>query len=194
MGNRLAIGIATAGSIKPETTLSLMMAFKQAPYEMGVKIIDSAYVHDARNKLALWAIKGECDRLLFIDSDMVFPKDAIEHLWNDDKDIVGAAYNRRELPPKLAVLEGKFISDLHPADFGLMTARKPVKVAVVPTGMMMIKTAVFKKVPPPWFDFHPTPETFLGEDAYFCWKAKQNGIDVWCDPTLLVRHIGNYSY
>ena len=40
--------------------------------------------------------------------------------------------------------------------------------------------------------FDPLP--FLGEDYFFCWKAKQLGYKLWCDSRIKVGHVGEYVY
>jgi hypothetical protein len=62
----------------------------------------------------------------------------------------------------------------------------------VGTGIMLIKTSIFLKIPRPWFKMRTarTGMTLEGEDWYFCKKARKAGFSVWCDPTLECGHIG----
>jgi hypothetical protein len=62
---------------------------------------------------------------------------------------------------------------------------------------MMIKTEVFAKLEEPYFYFEQLPDNkILGEDIYFCIKAKDVGIETWVDHELSmgIRHIGAYTY
>ena len=54
----------------------------------------------ARNGLVKEAIARKGTHILFVDSDMYFPPDAIKKLVEQDRDIVGASYNFRSLPLK----------------------------------------------------------------------------------------------
>jgi hypothetical protein len=62
---------------------------------------------------------------------------------------------------------------------------------------MMIKASVFAKLEEPYFYFEQLPNNkILGEDIYFCIKAKDAGIDTWVDHDLSmeIKHIGQYTY
>jgi hypothetical protein len=116
----------------------------------------------ARNDLAQRALEMNADYCLFIDSDLVFPPDALVRLLSHNKDIVGATYNKR-VPPyeTLGKLKGAAPSievlqkgGLYEADY-------------LPGGFMLIKTEVFKKLSWPWFfecfNRQGTPmESFIG--------------------------------
>jgi len=63
------------------------------------------------------------------------------------------------------------------------------------TGFMLIKTSVFEKMKSPWFvDGEDENGECFTEDVEFCRKAHLAGFDVWCSPTIPIRHIGTYEY
>jgi hypothetical protein len=62
---------------------------------------------------------------------------------------------------------------------------------------MMIKASIFAKLEEPYFYFEQLPNNkILGEDIYFCIKAKDAGFDTWVDHDLSmgIKHIGQYTY
>ena len=61
---------------------------------------------------------------------------------------------------------------------------------------MLVNTEVFKKMERPWFAFkyHESGMCEEGEDWYFCRKAKEMGYEVWCNPTISIKHIGEKEY
>ena len=63
----------------------------------------------------------------------------------------------------------------------------------VATGCMLIKREVFEKISRPWFALG-MPEAWLGEDIFFCRKCKENGIEIWMDASLSIKHIGEHLY
>jgi len=58
---------------------------------------------------------------------------------------------------------------------------------------MLIKTPVLEKIGAPWFEFSYEPER-VGEDVNFCRKARKAGYNIWVDPTIQVRHLGEYAF
>jgi hypothetical protein len=102
-----------------------------------------------------------------------------------DKDIIGAIYNRKTMPitPMLNIEKEKL-------------PNYPFKINAMPTGLLLIKTEVFKKMQPPWFAFRFVDNSldWMGEDIYFCGKAAEYKFEIWCDPTIEVKHIGDYTY
>ena len=51
-------------------------------------------------------------------------------------------------------------------------------VMVIPTGCMLIRLSVVKKLKPPYFRC----ERPIGEDVFFCSWLWSAGIKIWCDP------------
>jgi len=137
----------------------------------------------ARGKIVEMAIEQGATHVLFVDSDMQFPEDALERLLAHNLDIVGVEYNKRCLP-------------LTPVQKPLDTPSDTLyKCEYVGTGLMLINLKVFKKIPQPWFNFgRKGTEVVIGEDVWFCNTARDAGFDVWCDPTLEVKHLGDYAY
>lgn len=63
---------------------------------------------------------------------------------------------------------------------------------------------MFQKLEPPFF-YYTSPKSFglkevpfprneLGEDVVFCLYAKQNGLKIFCDPTVELGHVGKKVY
>ncbi len=158
---------------------------------MGCDIIGSR-VWLVRNAMRLNAT-----HILFVDHDMYFPPDCVRKLIDMDKDIIGAAYNFRQLPLRTtAIPEGTVPTNMEyrvdPKDL----PDKPFKAITLGTGLLLVKLSVFEKIGEPWFLFGRNKEGELtqGEDTYFCVQARKAGFEVWADPTLGVKHCGEYLY
>ena len=189
------------GDFAPLMTQSLERLIAKSHAEglsLMTKKEDRAIVPMVRNILVAKAeAVGKFTHLLFIDNDMVFDDGALLRLLALDRDIVGALMVTRGAPytpvvkkknkdgewktyPNIETMakEGRFASDCDG----------------VGTGFMLIKMGVFEKLEKPYFAIPPFGETLMGEDMYFCDKAKKAGFDICVDAGLIVGHIGEYVY
>lgn len=141
------------------------------------------------------ARKAKNTHIMFIDADMTFPRDGIERLLKQDKMIIGANYNQRQIPListiKLEDKNGKYISGT-----AKKFPKKTFEVAAIATGFCLLNLSIFDKISEPWFvaGYIDDMKDFNTEDVYFCKQAKKAGFKVYCDPTLVVKHIGDYQY
>lgn len=176
---KICIGVAASDYIRTQTVSTLILLFKNEPDTKFI-IKQGALVHLNREEIALEALQMDCTHLFFVDSDMVFNPDVLYKLMHHDKDIIGALCNKRG--GGLAV--------------NTRFTKQPDKIyrnSAVGMACTLIKMDVFRKVPRPWFFFgdeqHP-----CGEDIFFCNRARKVGFEVWIDPTLSVKHIGEFLF
>lgn len=169
------IGLPTTGTIKSMTAYDLFRLGQHTP--SSLEIVNSCNLPKNRNFLAKIALSENYTHLLSIDSDMRFPPDTLERLLARDKDIIGVPYNKRQLPlqPTYEPI-GKATDDLF-------------ECIHMGTGMLLIKTDVFRRIPAPWFEYSD-----MGSDRHFCRLARRNGYKIWADPTIKINHIGDYEY
>ena len=188
--NKIVIGLATQRLVFSKMCFSLVHALKDVPFEWDFLLSMACDIVSSRTNLVRMAKEQNATHLCFVDYDMAFypdrnGKSPITALLEEDKDIIGAAYNRRKEPIESTATpkEGE-------------DTTKPFKAEVVGAGLMLIKMSVFDKIEPPYFNFGRNSEGQLvqGEDTFFCRKAIAAGIDVWAHPNLLVKHIGEYEY
>lgn len=154
---------------------------------MKLIIKQSPYVHDNREQIVRDFLETPCTHLFFVDSDMLFKPEVLDELLKADKEIIGAQYNKR------VGKEGVHVAPTRYDMPGMSTPDRPFVNQVVATGCMLIKRSAFEKIPAPWFSMG-TETNWLGEDVYFCRKAKENGVETWIDPRLKVLHLGEYAY
>lgn len=161
-------------------------------------------VYDSRNMLAAKALMNEYDRVLWIDSDMVFEADTLERLSEDmDKeglDFVSALCFKRKNPTAPCVY-----SDIRygPDGDGVIQADAETmkdypedslfECAGAGFGLVLVSTkllgTVWEKHGPP---FDPMPQ--MGEDLAFCYRARQEGYKLYCDSRVKTGHVGKRIY
>src|SRR3990167_9844428 len=132
MENKVCIGVAASDYIRTQTTGMLISLFKARP-DMKLIIKQSPYVHDNREQVVKDFLQTDCTHLFFVDSDMLFKPDVLDALLVDDKDIVGAQYNRR------MGLEGRHVAPTRYDLPGMATPNHPFVNQVVATGCLLIK-------------------------------------------------------
>jgi len=144
----------------------------------------------ARNDLVKIFLVQQPDatHLLFWDSDIVPPADALKKLWSHNKPIVSALYFRK-VPPFYPVM-----SIWNPTLGGLSPViawedGKLIPVDGVGMGFCLIRRDVFQAMDPPWFTFNS--KWGCSEDFAFCLKAKELGYKVWVDTSVICKHSAN---
>lgn len=183
---KLAIATPSTGTIKTKTVESLIAMCKNLPFDYHFLSHEGSIIHHMRERLVKKAIELECTHLLFVDSDMVFEKDAVLKLLEADKDIIGANYHKRILPLQSLVK----LEDMLTYDENIGRAKH------VGTGFLLIKLSIFDFLPEPWFfwESNENGDLVTSEDYWFCRLARDKGFEVWVDMELEVKHCGDYMY
>jgi hypothetical protein len=152
-------------------------------------------IADQRINLAREALNAGADYVLYLDSDMRFPKDGFDRLFAHQKPIVAANYSTRRLPCKPVAFADPICREL------VYTNKDSAgieKVYAVGMGFMLVDTKVFKAMPQPWFQIGYSAESgdFFGEDVFFCHQAAKHGFDTHIDHDVSkeVKHIGNFEF
>lgn len=172
---------------------------EQVPY--GVNLVSGTYVHAARQQLAEEALRQGASHILWLDSDMRFPKEALVRLLQHDKDVVGINYAKRGIPPGFVGI--KQIGDDEDVGSKLETnadSEGLESVGALGFGCLLMKTDVLKAMPDGepwfWFDFLPKRRQMVGEDVYFFRLVHDAGFEVFCDHDLSKEcgHTGEMTY
>jgi len=184
--------------------------------------VDNCCIQDARNQAALRVLETDCDGLLFIDSDQTFPYNALDKLIECKKDIIGYPIVRKSAPyyPNISRWDNEkkdyVIYESYPEN-------NLFKVDYIGMGFTYIRREVLEKLSMPFFDFvwfdinqkeklddkivrsqglieekqvdgSYKYKRMMGEDVYFCRKAKEAGFEIWANPFEQIGHIGNFNY
>jgi len=157
----------------------------------------STLIYDARNHLVEEAVKGGFDRILFLDSDMVFAPDTMERLsarLDEGHDIVSALYFRRKAPLKPVVFK----------DVGFLKNEETYRPVAISYddypkdslfeckgfgfGCVMLKTEIADKVAE-LYRLPFSPAMGFGEDLSFCIRLSELGIKMFCDSSIKCGHV-----
>lgn len=204
---KVAVCLPTFDHVHTGFAMSLAMLCSTNHARLTLINHRSSLIHKARDLLIVEALKSDPDYILFLDSDLKFPAWTLGRLLSLDKDIVGASYIRRTPPHELLVkaLPG---TERQVVNGGIH------EVALVPTGCLLVKADVFKRLGRPYFrspsfernDVTPpvlrdymTDEMkpcTVGEDTWFCAAARAAGYSLWWDADLTaeIGHIGEHVF
>ena len=164
-------------------------------------VIKNSLIYNARNTIAQNAIRFGFDRVLWLDSDMMFPADILPKLaahMDKGLDFVSGLYYMRSAQKMPVVFTDVWYtvtnntaeSGATPVDampYGLFEIGG-AGFGCVMTSVTMLKKLVERYGAP------FTPMMGLGEDLAFCWRAKQNGFKMYCDSRIKCGHIGQAVY
>ena len=210
--------------------LKLQMHLAQNKIELMYDSIENeSLVHRARNvAVGRFMQKSDADFFMFIDADIHFEPDAVTRLIKADKEIAVAIY------PKKCVMWDQ-VKHTHDnggtADELLLKSSSMVvnvgakskeitngmmSVLDGPTGFMLIKRQVFKKMEERFEDLKcvndhqnrdidhyyalfdcmidPESKRYLSEDYAFCRRWQQMGGEIYTDIGTTLGHVGNLPF
>lgn len=194
------IALPTMGSV-PVQFLDSMLALRRVG-DCSIYRTDSSLVYDARNKMAKAAIREGFDRVLWLDSDMVFAPDLMERLSariDEGRDFVTGLYVRRKKPHEVTIFRETEIRETAEG----LAARAPAygehpkngvfEIAASGFGVTMTTVRLLKDVTEK-IGLPFTPISGFGEDMAFCIRARQAGYTLWCDSGIRAGHAGTKVY
>lgn len=174
-------------------TQSLAMLRRAGDTQVGFEVGSLVYV--ARNNLANAAIQSEADQVLWLDSDMVFTPDFLEKMTEvskaNDIDILTALCFRRKYPFTPTVYD-KLEYDGKKAHFTQLLSIPEERFEVGGCGLagVLMGTDVLMSVSSKFGGRIFDPLEGMGEDISFCWRARQCGYQIYCDPDITMGHVG----
>ena len=145
-----------------------------------------------------WQGQLDYDRMIWIDSDMVWSPGDVMALLAHDRPIVSGIYPMSD-GNNYTVVEDLDYAHLATngtfkfMDKASMAAKQaPFRASYTGFGFLAIKKGVMESMEYPWFQprwvsnaqFHD----FCAEDVGFCWTAQEKGHEIWIDPAIRVGH------
>jgi predicted O-methyltransferase YrrM len=200
----LAIGMPHVNDYSGATVLSMFGILATWGQRFLPLEEEGALIDTARNRIFRKAQKENADYLLFIDSDMVFPADALQKLIALDKDIATGVYFSRKSPHRPILYEwtGK---DTGVHRNYVEIPEEPFRVDSCGGGFLLISKKVLDEWTTERYKKHGRPFTrilrddgetgadHLGEDTSFCLRCKELGYEIWADPTIDLGHKGSIT-
>lgn len=213
MNKKLFIALPCHETVDPHffaSCMNLQVASQIQSDIIIAPLFGDAAIGRARNNLAHKFLKSDCDKLLFIDSDLVFAMHHINRIQSHDVDVVGGTYFKKDEGEPQIVCNG-FPSAPPCGPNGLQ------EVLYVGTGFMCISRKVFEVIIQElgkdlWYSDDNTKEKmydffkmgvyeypdktrrWLSEDWFFNQMAKDCGFKIYMDMRCILAHSGNTLY
>lgn len=205
--------IATPGSsMEAEYVKSLVNTLEECSNKgITYKFLNSyaSLVHNAReltmtgiNSRELDAndvspLKGQVsyDKIFWIDSDISWEPWQFLKLYESTYDVICGAYI---LGDNVTTSVHSWETSSYISKQDIMQMTEITRIQSCGFGFITMKSGVFEKIERPWFKHYTQPtkkndgssiEGVLGEDISWCIDAYKNGIDIYFDPEVLVKHV-----
>lgn len=159
----------------------------------------SSLIYDARNQLAKKAVEGGFDRVLWLDSDMVFNPDMVERFMADldgGLEYVAGLFFSRRAPVRLCAYDvcglrmdddGKQAPTV--SSFEKLPEATVFEVAASGLAAVCMTGDLLRRIAER-FGLPFSPVMGFGEDLSFCMRARELGTKLWCDSGIRLGHVG----
>lgn len=179
----VAVCTPTRDTLLAGFTFDLVELVKYTP-EASFYLAQGSILPNLRALLARTAMQNNATHVLFIDSDMRFPKDTVERLAKHNKPVIGANCSQRTQVQTTARKNDEFVNS--------KGQRGIEEVESVGMGVTLINMSVFRQLKEPWFSMPWDGKKHVGEDVFFCKFAREHGFQIFIDHDLShdVKHAG----
>lgn len=201
---------AFSGQVTIPYALSLsetIFSLRMHNYEVQTRLTASGSLLVAeRNRLVQAFWDSKCDYMFCIDADLGWPAQAVLAMLDQGKEFICGVYPARGTQGKEFTFrpakkdDGTIIQDKH-----------LLQMEYIPAGFMIIHRNAIAKMrdkfpelyycpknpinnPEPaycFFDTQVWDGEFWGEDYVFCRRAREAGVEIWCDPLIEFDHAGD---
>lgn len=177
-------------AVNLEWAINFASLWKHAPTHTKLLLMPEPQIDVARNKAVAMALQIAAKHIFFLDSDVHPPNDAITRLLSHKLQIVSGLYPRRQKPPQNQMYrrEGSVLKSI---EEGTYEPGSLVECDAIGLGCVLIEVEILRKMGAPWFRW--TDSYLMGgvsEDLYFCEKARDAGVKIFVDTSIVCRHSG----
>lgn len=195
---KIVVGIPCMGSIHAETVgslLQLQISYKDIDFRP--LIIANSLVYDARNQIINYALKEDADYLLFIDSDIIFPYDALSKLLNQNKAMITGIYWSRSENVQKPIIYSRIkprhiFRRIPKIDHVTGQIQGCTEIKACGMGFCLIRKDLIQKITKKFVSpFEPFKG--MGEDISFCYRVGKIREKIYAMECGL-SHIGKKHY
>ena len=161
--------------------------------ECAIAFQVGSLIYTSRDNLSKKAVSMGADYIFWLDSDMVFEPDILTRMMDEiePNTILTGLYFRRSAPFSPVLFDKLEMTDkgCEWTDFKEIPD-KPFEVGGCGFGCVLMPTEAIMSVVLQHTQMF-NPMTGVGEDLAFCWRARQSGYKIVCDPQIKLGHVGH---
>ena len=189
---KILIAVPCMDQVPAPFAQSLAMLQKVGDCVLAMQM--GSLIYTSRNNLATRAIQSEADYVFWMDSDMVFAPDTlvrmVDVLQKNKLDILTGLYFRRVQPFSPVLFDMLEIRDQRASWTSFQEIPDGIfEVGGCGFGCVLMDTGVFIDVQSKFKQMF-APIGNVGEDLSFCWRARECGYKIYCDPSIICGHVG----
>lgn len=192
---KILIAVPCMDQVPAQFCQSLATLEKPGPTMVAFQV--GSLIYTSRNQLAAMAIQKEVDYIFWLDSDMMFAPPVLKHMVKvleercDEQTILSGVYFRRVEPFSPVVFSKLDLSEAPRWENITELPDDLFEAEGVGFGCVLAPTQVFMDVLAKFGDMF-TPINGVGEDLSFCWRARECGWKIVCDPRFDLGHVGHH--
>lgn len=193
---KVAICVPVRDNVTAVFAQSLAMLTKkcgESEQKISLHMVMGSEVAMQRQQLAEEALTTDCTHLLWLDADMKFPTNTLQALLSHNKDIIACNYSTRVAPHRPVAFRSE-----HDLDARVHNGNGIQKIFAVGMGCMLVKRQVYETMAKPYFSvtWNDDYTNLVGEDIYFCTRAKEAGYEIWLENDISknIAHVGTRAY
>ena len=151
-----------------------------------------------RHNVAMNETRFNYDRIIFMDTDQVYPHDYLVQMLEHDEPVVTGLNVSRYHPFEFTT----YLVDGEEERYGVKipkivpmsppSSKRIFECDMTGTGALMVDAKILDKIKLPYFkDIYNDDGAvrLLPDDFYFCWQLYKAGIKVTVDQSIIVKHI-----
>ena len=188
----------------PVPFITSLLQLDLSGHEVSYDFHAGSLIYDSRNQLLERAKEMQAERILWLDSDMVVPPDALQRLEADLRngcDIVSGLYFGRRPPSQAVIYSDCDIVKLADDQILPLATRfldyprdELFEVQGFGFGCVLMRMSAVARIRDEMGLYPFMPPGGFGEDLSFCIRARKSGVKLWCDSRVLCGHIGHKTY
>jgi hypothetical protein len=181
-----------------ETEFLMQMGSWKIPQDWQVKFgWFRQFTAQERHNVAIHEAKFNYDRVLFMDTDQIYPPNYIEMMLDHDEPVVTGLNVSRYQPFEFTIYKvtGECVREgIAVPEFESMAPKNKryFECDMTGTGALMVDPKILDKLSVPYFKDVFDKEgcyRIVPDDFWFCWQLYKAGVKITVDRSIVVKHV-----